>query len=148
MLTVDELRRQRLARARVNHETYKMLFGQASDRVRARANNKGTDLVWVVPPFVMGRPLYDPAHAARYVSDKLRSGGFRVSRARGQGVHACHVLYVTWSLQDHAHHATTAAAAAASAAASAAADPAPGLRASVGAASRSLEMLKARLRLG
>lgn len=90
-LTVDELQRQRAARARVNHETYKGLFNQVSDRVRSRADNKGTSLAWVVPPFVMGRPLYNPSHAARYVAEKLRRGGFRVEETEGP------TLRISWS---------------------------------------------------
>lgn len=96
MLTVQDLQEQRHAKARVNHETYKQLLRQVQNRVRARAENKFTDLVWPVPPFVPGRPVYAPSHAARYVSEKLRRGGFEVSVASSEDVH---VLYVSWSLQ-------------------------------------------------
>lgn len=94
MLTVAELQRERQARAQVNHETYKQLWRQAQDRIRARADNKGTDLAWQVPPLVPGRPVYAAAHAARYVSDKLRRGGFEVTVAAPQP--DVQVLYISW----------------------------------------------------
>lgn len=94
MLTVAELQRQRQARASVNHETYKQLWRQAQDRIRARADNRATDLVWQVPPLVPGRPVYVASHAARYVSDKLRRGGFEVTVAAPQP--DVQVLYINW----------------------------------------------------
>lgn len=94
MLTVAELHRQRQAKAQVNHETYKLLWRQAQDRIRARADNKFTDLAWQVPPLVPGRPVYTVSHAARYVSEKLRRGGFAVTVAAPQP--DVHVLYIDW----------------------------------------------------
>lgn len=96
MLTVADLQRDRQAKALVNHETYKQLLHQVQRLVRARADNRGTDLLWPVPPLVPGRPVYTVSHAARYVADKLRRGGFQVLEAAPQpGVH---VLYITWSV--------------------------------------------------
>ena len=134
MLTVDELQRQREARARVNHETYKGLFNQVSDRVRSRAQNRGTSLVWTVPPFVMGRPLYNPSHAARYVAEKLRRGGFAVEEIDGPAL----CISWSWSRQrtPHTPHATPDPP-----------DPPEPRVAPLQDASRSLEKLKARLRL-
>lgn len=94
MLTVQELHRQRRARAEVNHETYKQLWRQVQARIRARADNRGTDLLWQVPPLVPGRPVYAVSHAARYVADKLRHGGFSVTVAAPQP--DVHVLHIDW----------------------------------------------------
>lgn len=136
MLTVRELQDQRLAVAAVNHETYKGLLHQVQNRLRTRAENKCTDLAWQVPPLVPGRPVYTVSHAARYISDKLRHGGFRVDNL---GIAAdVHVLHISWdssgggSKQPVSREPTPAAAAVPS----------------VADASRSLEKLKARLRLG
>lgn len=71
----------REARGQVNHDTYKLLFGQAQQRVRARAAHGLQDAVFQIPPLVPGRPLFKPSHAARYVSEKLRRGGFHVDVA-------------------------------------------------------------------
>lgn len=138
MLTVQDLQDQRHAKARVNHETYKQLLRQVQNRVRARAENKFADLVWPVPPFVPGRPVYAPSHAARYVSEKLRRGGFEVSVASSEDVH---VLYVSWSLQPKKKKKKKRAEAP---------QPAPPPSTAATAmqdATRSLEKLKARLAL-
>lgn len=97
MLTVHELRRQREAKARVNHETYKQLLGQVQGRIRARADNKFQDLMWQVPLMVPGRPLFAVSHAARYVSEKLRRGGFDVTVVAPQPDVA--ILCISWSVK-------------------------------------------------
>lgn len=94
-LTVSDLHSEREARARVNHETYKQLLALVQDRIRLRAANNFRDLMWQVPPLVPGRPVYAPSHAARYVSEKLRRGGFDVTVSSPAA--DVHVLYVTWS---------------------------------------------------
>lgn len=95
MLTVADLQRGREAKARVNHETYKQLLRQVEGHLRSRAENRGSDLLWQVPPLVPGRPVYAVSHAARYITDKLRHGGFEVSVASPQP--DVRVLYITWS---------------------------------------------------
>lgn len=144
MLTVRELQKQREARARVNHETYKMLLHQVQDRLRLRADNRASDLLWQVPPLVPGRPVYTVSHAARYITDKLRRGGFDVAPAAAAA--DVHVLYISWrpvappSPPRRRKPRTPPAAAAAGAA-----EPRRGIAISVAEASRSLDRLKARL---
>lgn len=130
MVSVAELRRQREAVACVNHETYKLLYTQVQTHIRTRATNKCTDVVWVVPPFVPGRPVYNARHAARYVSEKLRRGGFDVNVTVSGDV--C-VLYITWSLARDTPSEPE--------------EPRETPATSLHEASRSLEKLKARLRL-
>lgn len=146
-LHVRDLQVQREARGRVNHETYKQLLAQAQGRIRARAANGATDLLWQVPPLVPGRPVYTVFHAARYVSDKLRRGGFEVTVASpGSDVHA---LYVSWSptaARGTAWRQPSSAASASSSSRSSS-EARPSLAVSMSDATRSLEKLKARLRL-
>lgn len=102
MLTVGDVQAVRLERARTNHETYKLVLQRVYDRIRHRTSLNATDLTYAIPPFVPGRPVYDQSHAARYVTEKLQRGGFRVT---GEDPHA---LTVDWSLDSTA--AKTAAA--------------------------------------
>lgn len=95
VLTVADLRDMREARAQVNHDTYKQLFGQAQQRVRARAAHGLQDAAFQIPPLVPGRPLFKPSHAARYVADKLRRGGFRVEVAAPHP--DVQILHIAWS---------------------------------------------------
>ena len=95
MLTVDELDRHRADVHRVNHDTYKGLLSQVHDRIRARAANGVNELVWQVPPLVLGRPVFKVEHAARYVRDKLRIGGFAVHVIPMSS--DVYLLYISWS---------------------------------------------------
>lgn len=133
MLTAADLQRQRAARSSVNHETYRQLWSQLQDRLRSRADNNFTDLTWQIPPFVPGRPLYKPSHAARYLRDKLRIGGFEVSPFSADDVH---VLYVSWKSAPRPPPPKKKKTSAV-----------PAARVSVDEATRRLEKLKARLRL-
>lgn len=92
LLTVGDVQRIRIERGRVNHETYKRLYESVNDRIQRRAHVNSTNLTYVIPPFVPGRPVYTPSHAARYISDKLRRGGFGVA-VLGDGV----TLYIDWA---------------------------------------------------
>jgi hypothetical protein len=98
MLTVDDLDRQRADVHRVNHETYKGLLAQVQDHIRARAANGIKELVWQVPPLVLGRPVYKVDHAARYVSDKLRIGGFVVQVVTPSS--EVSFLHISWASSD------------------------------------------------
>ena len=93
LLTVGDVQAVRLDRARTNHETYKIVLQRVYDRIRHRTSLNGTDLTYAVPPFVPGRPVYDPSHAARYVTEKLRRGGFVVTTDD-----AGSSLVIDWSL--------------------------------------------------
>lgn len=145
-LTVRELADMRHRRANVNHETYKMMLRQLYDRVRARAANKFTDLSFQVPLLVPGRPLYTVSHASRYLAEKMRRGGFDVAvDAPHPDVHTLHVSWARGVRRakpptrppppPRAEERRSAAAGIAS------------LPATMAEASRSLDRLKAQLRL-
>lgn len=97
LLTVGDVQRIRIERGRVNHETYKQLYSSVNDRIQRRAQVNSTNLTYRIPPFVPGRPVFTPSHAARYISDKLRRGGFGVA-VLDDGV----TLYVDWAPRPHA----------------------------------------------
>ena len=92
LLTVTDVQKIRIDRARVNHETYKQLYATVHDRIKRRAQVNATHLTYVVPYFVPGRPMYTASHAARYITDKLRRGGFAVMASEDGGT-----LFVDWA---------------------------------------------------
>lgn len=145
MLTVRELQKQREARAGVNHATYKMLLLQVQGRLRMRADNKATDLLWQVPPLVPGRPVYAVSHAARYITDKLRRGGFEVVPTAAAA--DVHVLYISWEAVAPRSPPRRKPPARAAAQPPPAAAPRHGITISMDEASRSLDRLKARLNM-
>lgn len=89
MLSVEELCRPILARATVNHETYKMIYLQCVEHVKRKHESGCTITLFHVPEFVFGRPPFTHAHAIRYVAEKLRRGKFDV-KVDGP------VLHVDW----------------------------------------------------
>ena len=92
VLTAAGAQQIRLAKRNVSHETYKYLFESAVQRVRSQAEMDCTDMVFKVPHYVVGRPLFNVKHAARYVSEKLAIYGY-ATRFYANGdtyfVHVC-----------------------------------------------------------
>jgi len=89
LLTADEVNGVRARRASVNHETYKVILQRVYDRIRHQAAMNRSDLAYAVPAIVPGRPVYDATHALRYVTEKLRLGGFEVATDGP-------MVYVSW----------------------------------------------------
>jgi hypothetical protein len=89
MFSVEELCRPILARATMNHETYKMLYMQCVEHIKRKHEAGCTITLFHVPEFVFGRPPFTQSHAIRYVAEKLRRGRFDV-KVDGP------VLHVDW----------------------------------------------------
>ena len=78
MLSVDDLCKPILERAKTNHETYKLVYTQCVDHIKRKHEAGCTITLYQVPDFVLGRPLFTHAHAIRYIAEKLRRGKFDV----------------------------------------------------------------------
>lgn len=78
MLTVAHLAQPHIERSKRNHETYRGIYATCVENIKRKHGAGCTETVWEVPAFVPGRPLFAHSHAVRYVSDKLRFGGFQV----------------------------------------------------------------------
>ena len=78
MLSVDDLCKPIIARAQMNHETYKMLYTQCIEHIQRKHDTGCTITLFYVPDFVLGRPCFTHSHAVRYISEKLRRGKFEV----------------------------------------------------------------------
>ncbi len=86
MVSASEMHALRMEKGRVNHATYKMVFGQIEERIRRHARMNATDMLTKIPCHIPGRPVYKVSHAARYVVDKLRLRGFEAElRPSGDG---------------------------------------------------------------
>jgi L-rhamnose isomerase len=58
---------------------------------------KGQTHCWFsVPPFVLGRPSYQHSHCIRYITEKLKYGGFAVTDLTGQGS-----LFIDWGRKNN-----------------------------------------------
>lgn len=89
MLKLSDLEAKDKERAKRNHETYKMIYSKVTTLITTQHETGNSSLVYDVPAFVLGRPMFNHAHAVRYVRDKLLKGGFRVEQM------GC-TLHVSW----------------------------------------------------
>lgn len=78
MLSVNDLSKPTLERATKNHETYKMIYTTCAEHIKRKHAAGCNTTIYMVPEFLFGRPTFTQSHAVRYVSDKLRKGGFDV----------------------------------------------------------------------
>ena len=78
----------------VNHESYRIIYSNLAKNLRgfARTNPNATAFMFEVAPFLIGRPLYDRAHAVRYVFEKAMRHGYSVSQT-GDGA----TLVLDWA---------------------------------------------------
>ena len=85
VFTAADAAQVRLAKKSVSHETYKMLFEIAIQRVKLKAEHNHTSLSYRIPHFMIGRPTIRVHHAARYISEKLRFYGYKASFREAEG---------------------------------------------------------------
>lgn len=93
MFSVQHLAKPAIATASLNHETYKHIWRQCVEHIKLRHSAGCGETLWMIPQHVLGRPPYTYLHAIRYVSDKLRAGGFGVSVLAGG------VIHIKWAQQ-------------------------------------------------
>jgi hypothetical protein len=92
LLTVQDVLQERVRRARTNHDSYRLVYARAVERIGRAAEMQGITSVAVeVPAFLLGRPPYKHDHAVRYTMHKLKRGGFAVDDMGGGRV------LVSWS---------------------------------------------------
>ena len=96
VMTAQEAQQIRLAKRNVSHETYKMLFGAALQLVTRRANANETSVIYKIPHFVLGRPMINVKHAARYISEKLAIYGYKT---RFYEINDTYYVNIDWSIQ-------------------------------------------------
>jgi hypothetical protein len=89
MLKLSDLAAKDLERAKRNHDTYKMIYAKVSALITTQHDTGNSSLLYDVPAFVLGRPMFNHTHAVRYVKEKLLKGGFRVEQM------GC-TLHVSW----------------------------------------------------
>ncbi|AGE56398.1 hypothetical protein PBCVNEJV1_712R [Paramecium bursaria Chlorella virus NE-JV-1] len=96
VLTAQDAQQIRLAKKGVNHETYKMLFDMAIQRIKLKAEMNHTSVRYKIPHYVLGRPAINVHHAARYVSEKLKFYGYKTSYHEADG---SFFIDIDWSLE-------------------------------------------------
>ena len=79
--TVDDVRKIVTEKSQTNRETYRELFGLCERKIKHTISfdKKAKNVTFVLPPFIIGKPVYNRDHAVRYIVEKLARGGFRAS---------------------------------------------------------------------
>jgi hypothetical protein len=72
-----------------------MVFDAAIQRVKIRAEMNETSMSYKIPHYMLGRPMINAKHAARYVTEKLRIYGYKAVYRERDGTY---VVDVDWSL--------------------------------------------------
>ena len=93
VLTASDAQQIRLAKSNVSHETYKIVFETATQRIKNKAEMNETEMKFKIPHYIIGRPLFNVKHAARYVSEKLRIYGYNTNYYEENGTFFIHVCW-------------------------------------------------------
>lgn len=79
MLTVQDVKHMAVDKSKINRDIYKELLHMCYRKIRAKIqmDKKTKSVEFVLPPFIIGKPVYNTRHATRYIIDSLHKGGFR-----------------------------------------------------------------------
>ena len=78
MLRVSDLNKTSLKKANSNKQIYISLLEKCYSQIKQKNDNMCTNLIFTLPPFGLGLPLYNMDHAMLYIMRKLEKGGFYI----------------------------------------------------------------------
>lgn len=113
--TVGDVKKLVDEKSQANRMIYRELLDMCHRRIKTRVeqDKRATEVTFVLPPFIVGKPVFNKDHAIRYIVDKLKLGGFR-AEPRSEN----HAVYVSWDVIGRRKKKPAAAPAAAAAPAS------------------------------
>lgn len=79
MISVDEISRRAEQKNRMKKETYVKLYEQASRKIRQSVEFGSKHVIFQVPSFLLGYPMFDRYKATAYIKRQLERGGFVVT---------------------------------------------------------------------
>ena len=85
MISARELAEREHQRRGVRKQTYQTILEQFSRKVRAAAERRETAAILVVPPMVLGFPMYPFDEAVAYIERQLKRAGYSVTRGNEHG---------------------------------------------------------------
>jgi hypothetical protein len=91
MISASEIASREQARRNLRKETYKTILEQFSRKIQAASERREPSVTLVVPPFVIGFPMYPFDEALVYLRRQLVNSGYSVS----QGLEPGHLI-VNW----------------------------------------------------
>ena len=93
MISVEEISRITNNRNRMKKETYVELYKQISRKIRRSVEAQKKRVLFEVPAFLVGYPVYDRLKATSYLKRQLELGGFIVHITGNFG------LSITWKVK-------------------------------------------------
>tara|TARA_B100001094_G_scaffold280655_1_gene291610 strand:+ start:8991 stop:9320 length:330 start_codon:yes stop_codon:yes gene_type:complete len=91
MLHVSDLNKTSLKKVNSNKKIYNTLLEKCYSQIKQKNENMITNMIYILPPFGLGLPLYNMDHAMLYIMRKLDKGGFYI-RLCSQNK-----LYIDWN---------------------------------------------------
>jgi hypothetical protein len=85
MISARELAEREHQRRNVRKQTYQTILEQFSRKVQAAADRRETFSTLVVPPMVLGFPMYPFSEATGYIERQLKRAGYTVTRGTDHG---------------------------------------------------------------
>jgi hypothetical protein len=85
MISASEIASREHARRNLRKETYKTILEQFSRKIKAASERRESSVTLVVPPFVIGFPMYPFDEALVYLRRQLVISGYSVSQGLEPG---------------------------------------------------------------
>jgi len=85
MISASEIASREQARRNLRKETYRVLLEQFSRKIKAASERREPSVTLVVPPFVIGFPMYPFDEALVYLRRQLVISGYSVSQGLEPG---------------------------------------------------------------
>ena len=85
MISASEIASREQARRNLRKETYKSILEQFSKKIKAASERREPSVSLVVPPFVIGFPMYPFEEALVYLRRQLVISGYSVSQGLEPG---------------------------------------------------------------
>jgi len=91
--TVNDVQKIVTEKSQTNRETYKELLGLCERKIRHAISfdKRAKSTTFVLPPFIIGKPVYNKDHAVRYIVEKLARGGFKATAKDDN-----HSIFIEW----------------------------------------------------
>jgi hypothetical protein len=85
MISASEIASREQARRNLRKETYRVIIDQFSRKIQAASERRESSVTLVVPPFVIGFPMYPFDEALVYLRRQLVISGYSVSQGLEPG---------------------------------------------------------------
>lgn len=91
MLSVNEIRKLQCKKSEQKKELYKTILLRFMKKIKVSVESGQNQVFLEIPAFITGWPLFDRAHATKYLARQLKNLGYDVTE------YAEYTIYVCWT---------------------------------------------------